>query len=152
MNTKSTAKRKATHSHSHDKDDFADLRNKEFVSKINDMRKGDNWTNWRYLAIEYLYLSVVIGLGFYLSVLWAQSTLSTVLFVPLAIGVSILIGIGQHRLVMLGHEASHFALFKNKKLNELASDWFCFYPIWVCLLYTSPSPRDQRGSRMPSSA
>ena len=25
-------------------------------------------------------------------------------------------------------------------------------PITVCLLYTSPSPRDQRGSRMPSSA
>ena len=24
--------------------------------------------------------------------------------------------------------------------------------IWRCLLYTSPSPRDQRGSRMPSSA
>ena len=23
---------------------------------------------------------------------------------------------------------------------------------WNCLLYTSPSPRDQRGSRMPSSA
>ena len=26
------------------------------------------------------------------------------------------------------------------------------YKVWVCLLYTSPSPRDQRGSRMPSSA
>ena len=26
------------------------------------------------------------------------------------------------------------------------------YPLWTCLLYTSPSPRDQRGSRMPSSA
>ena len=25
-------------------------------------------------------------------------------------------------------------------------------PHWSCLLYTSPSPRDQRGSRMPSSA
>ena len=24
--------------------------------------------------------------------------------------------------------------------------------IYTCLLYTSPSPRDQRGSRMPSSA
>ena len=24
--------------------------------------------------------------------------------------------------------------------------------LFVCLLYTSPSPRDQRGSRMPSSA
>ena len=27
-----------------------------------------------------------------------------------------------------------------------------FDRIWACLLYTSPSPRDQRGSRMPSSA
>ena len=26
------------------------------------------------------------------------------------------------------------------------------YKISICLLYTSPSPRDQRGSRMPSSA
>ena len=25
-------------------------------------------------------------------------------------------------------------------------------PHMICLLYTSPSPRDQRGSRMPSSA
>ena len=25
-------------------------------------------------------------------------------------------------------------------------------PDWICLLYTSPSPRDQRGTRMPSSA
>ena len=30
---------------------------------------------------------------------------------------------------------------------ETDSNWF-----WDCLLYTSPSPRDQRGSRMPSSA
>ena len=28
----------------------------------------------------------------------------------------------------------------------------CRPDIWTCLLYTSPSPRDQRGSRMPSSA
>ena len=27
-----------------------------------------------------------------------------------------------------------------------------FRPSSICLLYTSPSPRDQRGSRMPSSA
>ena len=26
------------------------------------------------------------------------------------------------------------------------------YQLIICLLYTSPSPRDQRGSRMPSSA
>ena len=27
-----------------------------------------------------------------------------------------------------------------------------FYPLYGCVLYTSPSPRDQRGSRMPSTA
>ena len=30
--------------------------------------------------------------------------------------------------------------------------WMSDEPLWPCLLYTSPSPRDQRGSRMPSSA
>ena len=36
-------------------------------------------------------------------------------------------------------------------LNQLLSDGT--YQLWdICLLYTSPSPRDQRGSRMPSSA
>ena len=30
--------------------------------------------------------------------------------------------------------------------------WAQQHPDYTCLLYTSPSPRDQRGSRMPSSA
>ena len=34
---------------------------------------------------------------------------------------------------------------------ELVDDVFGLEPR-ACLLYTSPSPRDQRGSRMPSSA
>ena len=129
-------------------DEFRELRNREFVSQINEMRKVDNWTNWRYLATEYGYLFVVMGLGFLVCVAWAQATISTWVFIPLVAAISILIGIGQHRLVMLGHEASHFSLFGNKVLNEVVSDWFCFYPIWVttynyrCLLYTSPSPRD----------
>ena len=35
-----------------------------------------------------------------------------------------------------------------EKLKELIEK----VPFYACLLYTSPSPRDQRGSRMPSSA
>ena len=35
---------------------------------------------------------------------------------------------------------------------ELGSKEFDRIRVGVCLLYTSPSPRDQRGSRMPSSA
>ena len=40
-------------------------------------------------------------------------------------------------------------------LSELDDDELVqqmFDDLYDCLLYTSPSPRDQRGSRMPSSA
>ena len=49
-----------------------------------------------------------------------------------------------------------------KAVDPIGSQWFYFSVINLlglfyvyansCLLYTSPSPRDQRGSRMPSSA
>ena len=37
-------------------------------------------------------------------------------------------------------------------LHGLVMVFGAIMPSFVCLLYTSPSPRDQRGSRMPSSA
>ena len=36
--------------------------------------------------------------------------------------------------------------------NDAAADPSEYWGFCACLLYTSPSPRDQRGSRMPSSA
>ena len=44
-----------------------------------------------------------------------------------------------------------FDLFAEISLDTL-SDVESVYLFKDCLLYTSPSPRDQRGSRMPSSA
>ena len=38
-----------------------------------------------------------------------------------------------------------------ERLSEIVEEWEIAI-IVICLLYTSPSPRDQRGSRMPSSA
>ena len=43
----------------------------------------------------------------------------------------------------------HYAFFK---LTENIIHTFKFYYTEVCLLYTSPSPRDRQKSRMPSSA
>ena len=37
-------------------------------------------------------------------------------------------------------------------LTDMANQWNIKFLFRSCLLYTSPSPRDQRGSRMPSSA
>ena len=56
-------------------------------------------------------------------------------------------------ILINGDEITEFGIQKNLKIVDLtgAGDLFAagFLP---CLLYTSPSPRDQRGSRMPSSA
>ena len=52
---------------------------------------------------------------------------------------------------VIGNEKQRLAALKTKAHIYLVSRdniaWLC-----GCLLYTSPSPRDQRGSRMPSSA
>ena len=46
---------------------------------------------------------------------------------------------------MTSNTTSHVAVWA--QLEGLKGD-----ELTACLLYTSPSPRDQRGSRMPSSA
>ena len=47
-----------------------------------------------------------------------------------------------------GHHGEH--IHGKPALEVAQGDWA--KPVLPCLLYTSPSPRDQRGSRMPSSA
>ena len=42
--------------------------------------------------------------------------------------------------------------FEMNARRSIDGNIMIFDHIDICLLYTSPSPRDQRGSRMPSSA
>ena len=42
--------------------------------------------------------------------------------------------------------------FNRSDLDSYIKDYFNYGWDWDCLLYTSPSPRDKRQSRMPSSA
>ena len=49
-----------------------------------------------------------------------------------------------------------FLFFRSFRATFISLIVVCIGVMWtfgiICLLYTSPSPRDQRGSRMPSSA
>ena len=46
----------------------------------------------------------------------------------------------------------NYGIFINRE-GEVVDQYLKQHPVpFGCLLYTSPSPRDQRGSRMPSSA
>ena len=56
---------------------------------------------------------------------------------------------------ILPAEALKLEALRRRVLDDLAAKDFQLVmpPVMeFCLLYTSPSPRDQRGSRMPSSA
>ena len=44
------------------------------------------------------------------------------------------------------------SITKIDKFSKITGNIVCWILVPFCLLYTSPSPRDQRGSRMPSSA
>ena len=57
--------------------------------------------------------------------------------------------------VTKGFEAAYALDYKFRNEhhgNEIAPIEVAGFDPYTCLLYTSPSPRDQRGSRMPSSA
>jgi fatty acid desaturase len=106
------------------------LNDPDLIRRVNALRKTDNLTNWFYLIREYLFLGSVVGLtiAFYqLRGGWGLHWLWDVPLTLVAIG---LVGAGQHRLSTLGHEASHYMLFRNRLLNELVSDIFCMFPMW----------------------
>jgi fatty acid desaturase len=106
-----------------------DLNDPEFLRQVNELRRIDNVTNWFYLAREYAFIALVIGLtiaSYYglmameWSLLWA---------VPITMVTILCIGASQHRLGAITHEAAHYILFRNRLLNELVSEWFCMFPM-----------------------
>ena len=55
--------------------------------------------------------------------------------------------------IMRDHGIDHFEDYRGSKLNRQTGAASPFLKkFYNCLLYTSPSPRDKRQSRMPSSA
>ena len=75
------------------------------------------------------------------------------------------LGLGIGSMLSWAQPEDEFVFYEiNPRVEKIARDWFTFLPTWddqceviigdgrICLLYTSPSPRDRQKSRMPSSA
>ena len=102
----------------------------DIQKRVNALRTIDNTTNWIYIVREHLLAGLVVGstILFYasredLGLAWAWN-------VPVTLLAVLVIGACQHRLTTLAHEASHYMLFRNRKLNELVSDWLSMFPMW----------------------
>src|SRR5687768_9634286 len=99
-------------------------------ARIKSLCVADNWTNAWYLARTWLFLIAVMGTAMYLFTVIDDNDYPWLWNVPVALIAIALVGAGQHQLTGLAHEASHSTLFKNKKVNDLVSDWFCMFPIF----------------------
>lgn len=106
--------------------------------------RGEQWTSLRHrliplmrasarasiacIAREYLSLLAAIAAG---AVLLSQPDLQAWAKAALAIPLLAIVAALQHRLSGLGHEASHYVLFRNPLWNELASDLLLMFPIFA---------------------
>jgi SAM-dependent methyltransferase len=82
-------------------------------------------------SIEDVLLALTVGLTIAFNQNRDAWGLAWVWNAPVTFGAIVLIGAQQHRLTTLGHEASHYMLFRNRRLNELVSDWLCLFPMWT---------------------
>jgi fatty acid desaturase len=106
------------------------LNDADLIRRVNALRQIDNRTNWFYLAREYLFLGLVVGVTLWFYHWRMGAGLSWLWDVPVTVVAIVLVGAGQHRLSTLAHEASHYMLFRHRLLNEQTSDWLCMFPLW----------------------
>jgi len=98
-------------------------------SRLREFLVTDNFVNFLYITRAYFIagLALAAAVGFFeyregwgLSFWWN---------IPVYLLALITVGASQHQLAGAVHEAVHHTLFKNRKLNEIVSDWFCSFPI-----------------------
>lgn len=106
------------------------LSDPELKNALQRLRKTDNVTNWYYIARTYVYLAVVIGLAVFCLETIRTEGWNGLWAVPVVAIAIVFVGAGQHQLTGLAHEGSHHILFRGRLLNDLASDWFCMFPIF----------------------
>lgn len=109
--------------------DTGDLTWKQAHQALVPLMRANNRTNWLYLLKEYAILAVILTACALTLAAWRDHRLPTWAFLPLATAGVVAVAAVQHRFSALAHDASHYALFKHKLLNELASDLLLMFPI-----------------------
>lgn len=88
---------------------------REEVAELHKMR---DWRSWLSLALNW----AIVFAAFAMVAIWTN---------PLTIVLALfLIGARQLGFAVFMHDASHFALFENRKVNDWVGNWLAAYPIW----------------------
>lgn len=79
------------------------------------------WLGYSNIAKEYIF---ILGAAF----------ICEYYFHPILYVITIIwIGARQHALGIIGHDAVHYRLHKNKKINDIIGDFFCLNPLFITI-------------------
>lgn len=101
------------------------------VAAIQALKTRDNHTNFGYLAGVYMVIAATIAATIWSHQAVADAGLGWWWNIPATLLAIIIIGGSQHQLGGFIHESAHFMLFKNRWLNEIASDWLAAFSIYT---------------------
>ena len=102
--------------------------NRAVVQKrVNELRENDNLRNWLDVIREVVLVLAAFGLTVGCHVWRMNAGAHWSWDIAIALGGILLMGLAHHRLSIVGHEASHYTLFRNRVLNEVVSNWCCMY-------------------------
>lgn len=90
--------------------------------------------NLFHVLFEYALLLLMQGLTFWFFCQAEQWGVSWWGRGAVGLAVFVLTGCFMHRIALLGHEASHYLLLRNRKWNDIIADLLCFFPLWSTLV------------------
>jgi len=95
------------------------------------LKARDNLTNWWPFARIYLVIAAAVAVAVWVIESARAGDISWWWTIPSTIAAIFVIGASQHQFGGAIHEGTHYILFANRKLNELASDWLGAFPIFT---------------------
>ncbi len=98
---------------------------------IKALKARDNVTNWWHLARIYVVIAASVAGAVWVIEAARAGEISWWWTVPSTIAAIFALGASQHQFGGAIHEGTHYVLFANRKLNELASDWLGAFPIFT---------------------
>ncbi len=101
------------------------------AGEIQALKARDNHTNILHLVRVYLVIAVTIAATVYIDQAAMTSQIAWWWSIPVTLIAIVVIGASQHQFGGAVHEGTHYMLFADRKLNELASDWFAAFPLFT---------------------
>lgn len=100
-------------------------------AEIQRLKERDNTSNIGHLANVYAILAVTIGISVWCYQAVLADSLAWGWAVPMTILAVLIVGASQHQFGGAIHEGTHYMLFADKRVSELASDWLAAFPIYT---------------------